>query len=229
MAQPVWLARAIKEIGYVEKPTNVTKYGEHYGLNGNPWCAMFLSWSCLKSGKPLPSMQPGMPDGYAAVVYAMQWAKAHHLWRPSWEAAPGDAIVYGWAGPSSSPANMHTGLIVESGPRGATGRTVEGNRDNRVGRWEFTVGEENVLGTIALTQVLAPQRIIIPKPVPEPQPRPADHPDNTGPLGDVTHTKVTELADRLANRKAPVKGDGSRRALRRLARQITRVLNLKES
>lgn len=32
------------EVGYVEKPTNLTKYGQWYGLDGQPWCAMFVSW-----------------------------------------------------------------------------------------------------------------------------------------------------------------------------------------
>lgn len=32
------------EIGYAETGTNITKYGQWYGGNGQPWCAMFVSW-----------------------------------------------------------------------------------------------------------------------------------------------------------------------------------------
>lgn len=34
------------ELGYTENPpgSNRTKYGEWYGLNGQPWCDMFISW-----------------------------------------------------------------------------------------------------------------------------------------------------------------------------------------
>lgn len=230
--RPPWLVKAEAQIGYAEQPTNRTKFGRHYKLDGNPWCALFVSWSCLKAGKPLPSMQPGMPDGYAAVIYGMQWARAHGLWRPSWEAAPGDAIVYGWDGPGSSPANMHTGLVVSSGAQGSTGSTVEGNRDNRVGRWTFTVGERNVLGTIALTKLLTPAKIVLQPAKAEPQPRNPDHPSNTGPLADSTIAEARDLKERLearVDRGKATSGGGSRKLLRRLRRAIRRALNVKES
>src|SRR3954466_4719828 len=115
--QPPWLAQAEAELGFHEKAGNDTKFGKFYGLNGQPWCAMFVSWACVRSGNPLPSMQPGMPNGYASVWYGMQFAKANHLWRPSWKAEPGDVIVYGWNGPGSAPEDMHTGFIVSSGDK----------------------------------------------------------------------------------------------------------------
>jgi hypothetical protein len=227
MAKPAWLVKAESQIGYTETGVNQTKYGRHYKLNGNPWCAMFVSWCCLKAEKPLPSMQPGMPDGYAAVVYGMQWAKAHGLWRPSWEAEPGDAIVYGWDGPYSSAARMHTGLIVHGGPQGSTGATVEGNRDNQVGRWTFTVGDRTVLGTIALSKLLTPAKIVIAPAKAEPQARPEPGATNTGPLAHSTAAEAADLTGRLndrADRHKRTEGDGSRKLLRRLRRAIRRAL-----
>ena len=39
------------EIGYAEKGnSNDTKYGKWYGLNNNPWCAMFVSWCFDRAG-----------------------------------------------------------------------------------------------------------------------------------------------------------------------------------
>lgn len=38
---------AKKEIGIIEKHENITKYGEWYNMNGQPWCAMFVCW-CLE-------------------------------------------------------------------------------------------------------------------------------------------------------------------------------------
>ena len=37
---------AQNEIGYTEQPanSNLTKYGKWYGLDGQPWCVMFLQW-----------------------------------------------------------------------------------------------------------------------------------------------------------------------------------------
>lgn len=40
------IKRARAEIGYTETPagSNRTKYGVWYGMNGQPWCAIFISW-----------------------------------------------------------------------------------------------------------------------------------------------------------------------------------------
>lgn len=43
---------AKSQLGYKEKPSgsNKTKYGKAYGMNGQPWCAMFVWW-CFKKAK----------------------------------------------------------------------------------------------------------------------------------------------------------------------------------
>lgn len=47
---------AIAEIGYVEKPVNLTKYGEFTKANGLPWCGSFVNWCAHHAGVKLPSM-----------------------------------------------------------------------------------------------------------------------------------------------------------------------------
>lgn len=186
MTKPAWLLEAEKHDGYRERPNNDTIFGTHYGLNHEPWCDMFVAYCCEKSGHPLPAMQPGMPTGAAAVAYSMGYAKSHGLWIPSWDAKPGDQIVYGWNGPTSTPENMHTGFIETSGPQGSTGTTIEGNRGDQVGRHTFVVGESVVLGCVDLNRLLGgrPKVVVKPKPgvKPEPQPRNPVHPAHTGPL-----------------------------------------------
>ena len=43
---------AKSQIGYKERPSgsNKTKYGKAYGMNGTPWCAIFVWW-CFKKAK----------------------------------------------------------------------------------------------------------------------------------------------------------------------------------
>lgn len=195
MPKPAWIIEAEKHVGFHEGPNNDNPFGKHYGLNHLPYCALCVSYCCEHSGHPLPSMQPGMPNGFAAVVYGMNWAKDHGFWRPSWKAVAGDAVVYGWNGPGSSPENMHVGFITDpgNGP-GSTAHTIEGNRNDRVGRFTYTVGERVVLGTIALTEILkAPKPKPAAKPTvkPEPQPRHPKHPTNTGPTAK--QKRVREL------------------------------------
>lgn len=38
------IAEARRELGYTERPVNRTKYGKWYGMDGQPWCDMFVSW-----------------------------------------------------------------------------------------------------------------------------------------------------------------------------------------
>lgn len=38
------------QVGYMETGNNLTKYGSWYGLQGNPWCAMVISWCARKAG-----------------------------------------------------------------------------------------------------------------------------------------------------------------------------------
>lgn len=65
---------AKKEIGYFESPpnSNKTKYGEWFGLNGLPWCAIFVSWVFDKAGFILPKIgfeKPGFASCQMAVNY----------------------------------------------------------------------------------------------------------------------------------------------------------------
>ena len=41
---------ARSQVGYMETGNNNTKYGSWYGLNYNPWCAMFVSWCARSAG-----------------------------------------------------------------------------------------------------------------------------------------------------------------------------------
>ena len=47
-----FMSVAESQLGYREKFQNGTKYGSWYGLPGQPWCAMFVSWCARYSGVP---------------------------------------------------------------------------------------------------------------------------------------------------------------------------------
>lgn len=232
MPEPAWLIEAESHLGFKEGPNNENPFGDHYRLPNQPWCALFVSFCCEKVGQPLPSMQSGMSDGYAGVWWGMQWAKANDFWRPSWKAEPGDAIVYGWEGPDSPASEMHTGFIVSTGAKGSTGHTIEGNRADQVERQTFTVGADVVLGTIAITKILAAKHPIMAKAIP--QPRSAEHPADSGPaatdLNEITAADLALVTRKLNHRTHPVpSGSGERKRLRDAAKAIERVLDLTET
>ena len=47
---------AAAEVGYIEKPENLTKYGEFMKADGLPWCGSFVNWCFSQAGIKLPSM-----------------------------------------------------------------------------------------------------------------------------------------------------------------------------
>ena len=67
---------AESQLGYREKFQNGTKYGSWYGLPGQPWCAMFVSWCARYSGVP-ESVIPNFSGCFGGV----KWFKERGLWR----------------------------------------------------------------------------------------------------------------------------------------------------
>lgn len=58
---------ALTQVGYVEGSGNITKYGSWYGMNGEAWCGMFVSWCANQAGIPtsvLPKYARSNPEGW---------------------------------------------------------------------------------------------------------------------------------------------------------------------
>ena len=47
---------AVGEIGYIETPDNITKYGAFTHHNGAPWCGSFLNWCAVQAGVKIPNV-----------------------------------------------------------------------------------------------------------------------------------------------------------------------------
>jgi hypothetical protein len=121
------LDKARSQIGYTETPVNRTKYGKWYGLDGNAWCAMFMSWC---------ASQVGALDIIPKHAYTPTGAKWFYD-RKQWGSTPkvGALVYFAWGtgGYGRWKGIQHVG-IVES--IRADGRVVciEGNVSNKVMR-----------------------------------------------------------------------------------------------
>lgn len=230
---PPWLVYAESQVGYKEGPNNANKFSHDLGYPGEAWCDDFVADSCKQSGHALPSMSPGCTTGARAVIESMNWAKANGLFIPSWEGQPGDQLVYGWDGPGSSAADMHTGFGVKFGARGTTGKGCEGNRSDQVEYTTFVVGESVLLGVIDLNRLLLgkPKITIAPakpskvKVIPKAQPKHALHPTNTGPT-KAQQAKI-DAARKVAKSlkgKTLAPGGGVRKSWRKARDLINRKL-----
>lgn len=97
---------ATKEIGTVESPknSNKTKYGVWFGLNGLPWCAIFVSWVYHHSGCKLPNI--GFTKGFAGCQTGHTYFKKHGWLTDKPET--GDIVLFDW---NSDGRFDHTGIF----------------------------------------------------------------------------------------------------------------------
>ena len=96
---------AQKEVGYVEAAGNKTKYGKWFLLDGQPWCAMFVSWCYAQAGKPLPKI--GFTKGFAGCQTGYEYFKKNG-WITD-KPVPGDIVLFDW---NWDKRYDHTGIFV---------------------------------------------------------------------------------------------------------------------
>ena len=113
---------ARKEIGTTEEPpdSNRTKYGAWFGLDGQPWCGMFVSWCYYMAGLDLPKIGFTKP-GFAGCQSAVKYFKEHG--KIVKDPRPGDIVFYDFNGDGRS---EHTGIF-EKGITTAMFYAIEGN------------------------------------------------------------------------------------------------------
>jgi hypothetical protein len=90
------LERARGELGYVEMSGNRTKYGQWYGMDGQPWCSMFTTWAYETNPQgQSPSFAKG--SRYAYVPYLVADARAHQYGlQTTDDPVSGDLVAYDW-------------------------------------------------------------------------------------------------------------------------------------
>jgi len=133
MSRQTVLDIAEAENGTHEDPinSNKTKYGEWYGLNGVPWCAIFISWVFDRAGHPLGHIDTSRGFQYCPSAY--NYWKVHNCLTESPQ--PADIVVFDWNGDGVCD---HTGIFVKWIDPGKTFQCWEGNtslsNDNNGGR-----------------------------------------------------------------------------------------------
>jgi len=122
------LDRAQDELGYSESPagSNRNKYGQWYGMDGSPWCAMFCTWAYELGAKDVGADSPTFVKGsrYAYVPYIVADARGRlHGLATTDEPVPGDLVCYDW---ESNGEYDHVGLF-EKWTGGGSFQAIEGN------------------------------------------------------------------------------------------------------
>jgi hypothetical protein len=129
------VARA--QLGKHEDPpgSNRTPYGLWYGLDGHPWCAMWVSWVYAQAAAEVGCENPlaGVQSlrGFAHVTTAFTQMR-----RRGWVLNPGERPMAGdvvcWDADARPGGPGHTGIVVRVRPD--TVDVVEGNTDGAQSR-----------------------------------------------------------------------------------------------
>lgn len=125
------LAAAIGYLGDKESPpdSNRTKYGKWYGQDGQPWCAMFVSYVYEVDAGGSPSFEKGR--NYAYCPYVLSDARNNRNGLSVTNApVAGDLVLYDWDGPAGTSGGTfdHIGLFEEWVAYNATTfLAIEGN------------------------------------------------------------------------------------------------------
>lgn len=112
------VSKAASQVGVKESPagSNRVKYGKWYGLDGNPWCDMFVSWCADQVGAS------GVVGKFAYCPSHVNYFKGKGWWLGRTEdPKPGDIVFF-----SNGKRACHVG-IVEKRIDATTVQTIEGN------------------------------------------------------------------------------------------------------
>ena len=107
------------ELGYTEAPagSNKTKYGAWFGLNGQPWCMMFIQWVFASEGAAalLPARTASCGAFMRAAQAAGRWVTGGYQ--------PGDVVIYDF--PGNNVKTDHCGIVEQLAGGGIM--AIEGN------------------------------------------------------------------------------------------------------
>ena len=116
---------ARRELGYTESPagSNCTKYGAAYGLQGQPWCVIFLWWVFRQAGESAAFFGGAKT---ASCGKLLRWYREQGQTVPASEVQPGDIVILNFHGTKDT---EHCGLVVETPVQNGKQviYTVEGN------------------------------------------------------------------------------------------------------
>jgi cell wall-associated NlpC family hydrolase len=114
---------ALQEIGVEEKPINKVKYGEWYGANGQPWCAMFVSWVYAQAGLS-KKIAAQSSKGFASCDVGLKWFAKKDKLVPVGQAQEGDIVFFQF---DTDAQPDHVGIVIKNNAKRQSLICVEGN------------------------------------------------------------------------------------------------------
>lgn len=179
-----FLTKAAAHIGYRETPVNLTKFGKWYGMNGSPWCDMFVSYVAYECGAT------DIIGKFAYTPSHADFFKKKGLWGKTPKA--GAIVFFDFPGDGVNRIS-HVGIVEKVLPGGKI-QTIEGNTSpsnarNGGGVYRMVRSTSSVVG------YGYPK--FTPEPKPKPKPKPAPKPVKAPVKSVTTRPKKTVTASLL--------------------------------
>lgn len=122
-ATVVATAKKYADQAYKEGTNNDTIFGTWYGMNHQPWCAMFVS-KCFDEAGLAPLVAASTKKGFASCDAGFNWFQKNKQIVPVGKAQEGDIVFFNF---DNNPHDAeHVGIVVSNDGKG-TLTTVEGN------------------------------------------------------------------------------------------------------
>jgi CHAP domain len=122
-------AKKIVDSGYKEGENNDTIMGKWFGLNHQPWCAMFVSY-CFNEAKLVNLVAAQGPKGFASCNAGLKWFAKNGQLVPVGQAQPGDIVFFNFDDDATTAE--HVGLVYVNDPVKKILTTFEGNTSGDV-------------------------------------------------------------------------------------------------
>jgi cell wall-associated NlpC family hydrolase len=114
---------AYEELGYAETGDNDTKFGKWYGMNNQPWCAMFVSWVFHKIGEG-KKVNASSKKGFASCDAGLKWFAKKGKLVPVGQAQEGDIVFFQF---DTDAQPDHVGIVVKNNIKRQRLVCIEGN------------------------------------------------------------------------------------------------------
>lgn len=137
-----FISVAEKELqkGFKEKNgNNITPYGKWYGLDGQPWCAMFVSWCADRAG----IIDTKVPR-FASVQSGKKWYienKSYQSRESGYVPKAGDVIFF-----KNKKGQNHVGIVVAYDKEKNMVYTIEGNSSNAIAARNYKLDDNYING-----------------------------------------------------------------------------------
>jgi len=144
------IAKKFVDEAYAEEGDNLTIMGKWYGLNGQPWCAMFVSY-CFDQAGLVQLVAAQSKKGFASCDAGLKYFAKNNQLVPVGQAQPGDIVFFQF---DQDAEPDHVGIVYSNDGKnlvcfeGNTSGDTKGSQSNGGGAYKKKRPYSLVMGVV---------------------------------------------------------------------------------